>query len=412
MPWRRLAVALAVLLLLAGSGLSVGASGGQDDAGSGRDAGDTRSQAVPVTPGTYNGTISGLDDDRDYYSFRVEKGQRIRFRLAEGSEVPPLDLIGPSGQSYSFDFDGYGSSDFLAHKGGTWYLRAGDSNSTFSRLVPTVATRSYRFSFSLETPEHVVIATTTSRWQTLELSWDEDANVTVYAWKAFRVNDTRPLSTMLYLEDRTERNGDFRSEGYFASHLSASSWSRTVEVEPGPVPERNVTVLDGRRSAGWEMLRASYRNRSASVRTVAYTTVHETPMVFAVASDVPVRHASATGSDVVAWNEYDDAPAQVLTPAASVTSHRERVLPVDGLFYGFFTPWEWTGTREDPDGDRRRLYPGDHEFLIDPAHGNWTFGMSPTVGATGWTVRNYLDGVHIPWLGVAPRDIAEFSSSP
>lgn len=383
------------------------AADGQDDAGSGRDAGDSPSDALPLAPGTYNATLVAPDDTADYYSFHVEKGQEIRFSLAAGSEVAPIHLVGPSGRRYGLDFDGDHAGRFLAHVTGTWYLRMGVSNSSFWRIVPNLSSRDYRFSFSLETPEHVLIETGQDRWHTLELAWDDQADVRVYTWKARVVNDTRPLSTMDYVEHRAEREGQLRMNGYYASHLASTSWSRSVGVEPGPVPERDITILDRRWDAGWSLLRATYRNVSATVRAVTYTTIHDTPMVFAVASDRELRNASAGGDDVVAWNEYNGADAQVLTPAASVTGSRERIEPVDGLFYGFFTPWEWRGSREGPDGNERTFGSGDYEFLIDPARGNWTFRMEPTVGATGWTVRNYLDGVHVPALGVAPEDLAE-----
>lgn len=60
-----------------------GADHGQNDAGSGGDAGDSISAAIPVTPfGLYSGLLSAESSDpNDYYSFPAELGKQINIEI-------------------------------------------------------------------------------------------------------------------------------------------------------------------------------------------------------------------------------------------------------------------------------------------------------------------------------------------
>ena len=86
--------------------LGVGAAAAQQsDGGSGRDAGDARSTAVPVRPGvTYTGRLATTEDLdwRDGYSFQARAGQRLTVASAAVpvgplSQVACWSLLGPDG---------------------------------------------------------------------------------------------------------------------------------------------------------------------------------------------------------------------------------------------------------------------------------------------------------------------------
>lgn len=74
-----------------------------DDAGSGGDAGDTASSALPLAEGTYGGGMLSSDDTSDFYAFPAGQGDRIsvtmlpstREQVIVGSSPAPA-LVGPT----------------------------------------------------------------------------------------------------------------------------------------------------------------------------------------------------------------------------------------------------------------------------------------------------------------------------
>ena len=99
----------------------------QDDAGSGRDAGDSRDAALTIPPGTHSGYLQD-NDDEDWYAINVTSGQRVTVALASQPEVRlGLSLRDPSGQSKGTATlsGGVRSVDIIANATGLWTIRVG-----------------------------------------------------------------------------------------------------------------------------------------------------------------------------------------------------------------------------------------------------------------------------------------------
>lgn len=85
-----------------------------DDAGSGRDAGDSRSDAMPIEAGTYSGrAITGIDHT-DWYAFDLEAGQGVHVTATR-----PMSLTGPEVANWDS-----GGQYAYATTNSTWYAFA------------------------------------------------------------------------------------------------------------------------------------------------------------------------------------------------------------------------------------------------------------------------------------------------
>lgn len=67
-----------------------------DDAGSGRDAGETVSGAVPLTDGTYGAGMLTADDGSDFYTFSAGQGDRISIEMAPSIREQVFVGAGPA----------------------------------------------------------------------------------------------------------------------------------------------------------------------------------------------------------------------------------------------------------------------------------------------------------------------------
>jgi hypothetical protein len=110
---------------------------GQNDAGTGNDAGDTIGDATPITPGTYEGWMDS-DDWEDWYSFSANSGQGI-FVSVEEFEKRHADfdihLYNPSGEHvhsamyyganklYTGQFQADKRLQYPADASGTWKIK-------------------------------------------------------------------------------------------------------------------------------------------------------------------------------------------------------------------------------------------------------------------------------------------------
>lgn len=110
--------------------LHVGSGGNgqivKDDAGSGRDAGDSNQNALMINPGRYSGGF-GSDDDEDWYKFRADKGQIISAELIPPAEADfDLYLKRPSGNTAQYSNSRTGereSINYVAGESGIYSLR-------------------------------------------------------------------------------------------------------------------------------------------------------------------------------------------------------------------------------------------------------------------------------------------------
>ena len=97
---------------------------GQNDAGTGNDAGDGINQATGITPGSYTGYMS-VNDPEDWYSFTTNSGQGI-FVTVEPREKSDYDihLYNPSGDLvHSAQYYGDDELEYPADVSGTWKIK-------------------------------------------------------------------------------------------------------------------------------------------------------------------------------------------------------------------------------------------------------------------------------------------------
>lgn len=120
--------------------------GGQNDAGSGGDAGNSFSTALSISPGNYTGYLDNSDVD-DYYKFSVTAGQLINISMSPpGGADFDLKLYDPSGtEKASSALSGTDNVSFTAGSSGYWRARifyySGSGNYSFGVTVgdPAVA---------------------------------------------------------------------------------------------------------------------------------------------------------------------------------------------------------------------------------------------------------------------------------
>lgn len=113
----------------------------QNDAGSGRDAGESRAAALPIESGVaYRGRATLTDDD--WYSFEAIAGQRIRVDAL--ASFTCVRLYGPEGEEVDYEcWAAYAYKeediDWTADVTGTWYVE-----------VQTIYPDSYAFSLGVD----------------------------------------------------------------------------------------------------------------------------------------------------------------------------------------------------------------------------------------------------------------------
>jgi len=97
---------------------------GQNDAGSGKDAGDSIDSAMAITPGSYDGYLDSTDW-ADWYSFTANSGQGIKVTLKcpDKSDFD-VHLYNPSGKwVYSAQWYGDDTLEYPADASGTWKIK-------------------------------------------------------------------------------------------------------------------------------------------------------------------------------------------------------------------------------------------------------------------------------------------------
>ncbi|NIA10631.1 MAG: hypothetical protein GWP10_13115 [Nitrospiraceae bacterium] len=97
---------------------------GQNDAGSGSDAGNSIDSAMAISPGTYDGYLDS-NDWEDWYSFTANSGQGIKVTLKcpDKSDFD-IHLYNPSGKwVYSENWYGDKTLEYPADVSGTWKIK-------------------------------------------------------------------------------------------------------------------------------------------------------------------------------------------------------------------------------------------------------------------------------------------------
>ncbi|KAA0000292.1 MAG: hypothetical protein FE047_01740 [Thermoplasmata archaeon] len=97
---------------------------GQNDANSGKDAGNSMASAMHITPGQYFGYMDA-NDWEDWYSFDVNAGQGIKIILECPDKTDyDIHLYNPSGEwVYSAQYYGDDTLEYPADVTGEWYIK-------------------------------------------------------------------------------------------------------------------------------------------------------------------------------------------------------------------------------------------------------------------------------------------------
>lgn len=125
---------------------------GQDDAGTGQDAGDAAALATPVAPGTYTGELAAKVDTSDVYAIDSQDAEvlRVNFSSRMGIDV---SLVGPDGTTRDTNGPFSPTADDLsaiARPAGRWLVRFDlPVGTSLDSDIP------YRFEVHLEQHEHV-----------------------------------------------------------------------------------------------------------------------------------------------------------------------------------------------------------------------------------------------------------------
>lgn len=371
-----------------------------DDAGSGRDAGDRPSDAVSLLPGTYQGRFDAQIDRTDFYAFQAQAGQAVTLSIT-GTHSVFMDIRWSEGQTDQRDGGpAFGSSrsdepaTYLIPYTGLWHLRTILLASGISGPV------TYEFSLTVENAEHAAWSVAPSGWQVLEAAWDQP-NLVRWLYRVdFGRDATDPYSAMVLVE--TWRDGKY---GRTSLHLWRSAFGRWVVASDPPLPTQELSVRAEANPLGeFTLVSDGVVATNGAIRLSFHRTGTVSPGVLWVMAEGPITTAAASGSDLVLWNQT--SPAQtphVVAPGAAVSGARNLDLPLAARFVGFFTPHGSPANVTDPDGNRVPLlsYCGCL-WLIHPTTGTWTFavGGQATVGLA--SVKNYLDGAFLPDHGVAP----------
>ncbi|MBE3102564.1 MAG: PEGA domain-containing protein, partial [Firmicutes bacterium] len=97
----------------------------QDDAASGKDAGKSVQEAIPLSPGTITGFLKAGDNE-DYYSIEVEEGQLIILQLTiPGNANYQISLLDSNKNSRGSAITQKDSRnlDYVTDSTGTWYIK-------------------------------------------------------------------------------------------------------------------------------------------------------------------------------------------------------------------------------------------------------------------------------------------------
>ena len=148
---RALSIGLALMLalsLLAVMPLAAAAQVGQNDMGSGTDAGDSIGQALTISPPVSGEGYIDYTDTADCYQFYVSSGATINISMTPPSGADfDIDLYDPSQYNVDWSWLGGSQTDSISYdatQSGTWYLRVGQytGSGTYSMSVSTTSTGS------------------------------------------------------------------------------------------------------------------------------------------------------------------------------------------------------------------------------------------------------------------------------
>lgn len=152
-------IALAALLLALPL-LPLAAAEPHDDAGTGCDAGNTPETAIPITSGTYSGTVGGWGvDEVDFYRIAIPPGPHAVKLAISSPDFHFADLIDPEGWYRTGAYPGVYDGRAVGSPSGDWYVGVGPYGAFSSEVRgcdPGPGDASpYTFTITVEPREHI-----------------------------------------------------------------------------------------------------------------------------------------------------------------------------------------------------------------------------------------------------------------
>lgn len=413
----RIATVLGALALFASPPTGVGVNPLDDDAGTGADAGDSIASAMPITPGRYQGNLTGPPDGRDVYAFEAQKGQLLRL-LVENDRGMYMAVIRPGDLLWDVTFPGLQYDiawpglpiKFPIPYTGTWWLGIGDA---FAMQVPLA----YEFEYALEPLDELAVLDGPAPSHVLEVRADSPVDLLLYSRVQTEPDSFAPTTALLFEEFDADLVGHGPAQGFaLLTMMGGGTVGTSLQVSPGPLPPQQIPrtdFWDGASGVGIVTIR--FKDVTGAFRLVAYSTDANTTFLLMAEADGPIEHVGSSDAPVLVWSEDNSGAAvQVVTPAGGFTGERDLPLDVPSRFVGTLQGHGFTHTATDPEGRTFEIDGfNDVAYIRDARPGAWNFHVEPTPGVgpaldfparvagTGAS-RHFLDGVQVPGLGVAP----------
>ena len=409
---RVLALLFGLALLLAGTLNAMALySPGDDDAGSGGDAGPVPALAVPVEEGSFTGRLGFPHDEADVFAFDAPGGLWIHLALhAERKVSLSLHRDGNPWTSlpHALLFEGEATT-YLLPEEGPWYLalRLHDRGTPASAVV-------YSFDLALEAPAQVAMLRSDAPWQTMEIVLSEPTRFVLTTRATLASSPSSQPSVLMALEQFDLRFPDRQYHRTSATLLAASGGGDGVSVAPvglhqtlglpgSPLAEASrVLVGDEGVLHAIDLVTAGPPVEGA-LRLASADVARGGAVLLAFSADRPFEVRSAAGAEVVLWSSHDSGAAVgVALPGASVVGPRDLVLEVEGLAFGAFLPGWHEGTFRSPEGQTVALDHLDAAFFLGAAEGSWEFHLGTTAGVGPSASPPYLFLAEVPALGLVP----------
>lgn len=395
-----IAVAAVVLLVPMATGQPANLWGDQDDAGSGGDAPDRFEDGLAIEPGSYEGTLFEVADDRiakpfldeaDWYRFWVEEGQRIELD-AEASDVPrgatifELRRARDAGiGNYTISSGGEASTSLVTDRSGWWALRVGTSADGES---------TYEFTLAIEERRPGALARAEPGWVSTGVEVQPGGEAMMYVWQPHRTFPENNEFMSVLVEDGHE----------FVAGLTGTSNPHRLGAEAGPL-EIHITTRAG---PGWMSARAL---KAVIEEPGTYHLVHmaDADDLYMSAWVEEAENATALGSahggDLVKADASDfEGTAAVDASWAHASLDVTKTVDVDHTLVGFYDCGEALthASRcviESPSGDKRAFGANyTLDFFVEPESGVWTFERERSLDLHP-DRRLFVADVDLPGLG-------------
>lgn len=366
-----------------------------DDAGSGRDAGDQPATAVPIQPGTHEGRVTEQIDRVDHYSFEAEQGDVVVATVPDGGPRLWVGLVGPDGEEHAYGADFSGAWVPIPETG-TWTVKLELTGS--SNQLPQT---SVDYTFQLERSDDFYTheRTVEDGWYTAEIDVDQPGRLLGYVRGASPQEPSHAYANFGAVAS-SANEADGGSHGHWSAHgyghgarQEASPISLVEELVPGEqAPTQRVDAF-----SPWNIPQIVTGYVDAQMRVTALEAPDGHGLKVAVASTTPFELREASGSEVTHWTSSDNEPTALgEVPGVMANGPASLKAPTEHGLRGYFYTYDRGGRITDPSGD---CYATDSELFAHPEAGPWRFDLNPDQDAV-YSEHVYLVAADVPRLGL------------